>query len=202
MSKQSRARAHARASGNRNTERAVRELSTGVPDDYIVSATAGPGITAGVGSAIQYAIRKIGMIIYTQIYIDLTGLTVSTTLLDIIGVDGVGAAHLGAIRFAESGEIFDGDMTCMEAPLTGINDIDLYAADENTGVEDTLITALTETQLCQGQSAWSTNKIKAFTGWPTDGQYLYLCAGLAGTPGVYTAGKFMIELRGYEAEAE
>jgi hypothetical protein len=164
-----------------------------------VTTGAGAGITAGTGTVISTEVTKVGKIITTQIFIDLTGLTVSTTLADIIGVDGVGAAYLMAYANSESGQAYEGTMTCLEVPTTGVADIDLYAADEGTGVEDTLITALTETALLSAASAWTLGETQALTAWPTDGQYLYLTCGVAGTPGLYDAGKFLIELWGYEA---
>ena len=160
---------------------------------------AGVGITAGVGTVISSEITKVGKKITTEVYIDLTGLHSATTLLDIIGVEGVGVAFLGQIITAESGALYAGTMRCLEAPLTGVNDIDLYSAVEATGVEDTGIALLTQTALLGAASAWTLNEVQALTALPAANEYLYLCVGVAGTVGVYTAGKFLITLEGYEA---
>lgn len=159
----------------------------------------GAGISNGTGTSITFKRSKLGNVITTHIFIDITGLTASTTLGDIIGVDGAGAAYLCALAAADVGQVFGGSMTCLEVPTTGINDIDLYAADEATGVEDTAVADLTETQIVDAAGAWTLGETIALTAFPTAGQYLYLTVGLAGTPGLYDAGQFLIEILGYEA---
>jgi len=163
-----------------------------------VTTTAGTGITSGAGSVIATEITKVGKIINTQVFIDITDLSSSTTDLDIIGL-GAGAAYLMAVDNAESGQIFALTMTCLEAPLTGVTTIDLYAATEGTGVFDSGIAALAETALVTASAAWTLNKVQTATGWPVDAAYIYLVCGAAGTADTYTAGQFMIELWGYEA---
>jgi hypothetical protein len=164
-----------------------------------VTTTAGAGITAGTGTVISTEVTKIGKTVLTHIYIDVTGLTSSATNGDIIGVEGVGAAYLAAIANSESGQVYEGTMTCLEAPATGDPDIDMYAADEATGVEDTAIGDLTETALVASAASWTLGRTVALTAWPTDGQYLYLSVGNTGVGATYTAGIFLIELWGYEA---
>ena len=162
-------------------------------------ATAVPaGITGGVGTVITSKITKAGHTILTQIFIDLTGLGSSTTDLDIIGV-GTAAAYIGRILAAESGQIYAGKITCLEAATGGINDIDLYAVTEATGKFDDGVAALAETAIFTAGSAWTLNETAAATAWPAANAYLYLTCGAAGTPGTYTAGQFLIEFWGYEA---
>lgn len=160
--------------------------------------TPGAGVS-GTGGAYRSVIYKEDGIIKTQIYIDLTGLASSTTDLDIIGV-GASVAHIGQHTVARNGILFAGRMICLELPATGVTDIDLYAATEGTGVFDGGIAALAETALLTKGGAWAARTVSALTALPAADQYLYLTCGAAGTVGTYTAGQFLIELEGYEAQ--
>ena len=165
------------------------------------ATAAGAGITDGTGAVLSTEITKVGKIISTHIFVDLTGLQSSTDDLDIIG-SGTSAATLTAIDYATMGQVFAVSMTCLEAPLTGVTDIDLYSATESTGAFDTGIGTLTEVIVITGGAAWTLNKVNAATpatNIPADGKFLYLTCGAAGTVGTYTAGQFLIELWGYEA---
>ena len=158
--------------------------------------TAGAGITGGTGTVYHSFVEKNGNIIKTSIYIDLTGLR-STAGNDIIGVDGTSdKCHIGKIVAATSGTIFAGTITCLETPGGGEDDIDLYSATEDTGVEDGAITGLTETQLIDA-GAHVANAFKSLTAFPAADEFLYLVAG-ATTNADYTAGKLLIELFGTE----
>lgn len=159
--------------------------------------SAGAGITDGVATVYRSSVFKVGGIIRTQIYIDLTGLASSTTDLDIIGV-GAGAAYIGRVTNAVNGEIFAGKMSCIEVPVGGADDVDLYAATEATGVFDAGVGTLAETAMVTAGGAW-TRVPKLFSALPVADAYLYLTGGEAGTAATYTAGKFLIELDGYEA---
>jgi hypothetical protein len=159
---------------------------------------AGAGATGGTGTVHRSSVVKLGAgVIRTYIYIDLTGLASSTTDLDIIGV-GASVAYIAQITNALNGEIFAGKMSCIEVPTGGADDIDLYAATEGTGVFDGGIAALAETALVTSAGAW-TRVPKLFSALPVADAYLYLTGGEAGTAATYTAGKFLIELDGYEA---
>jgi hypothetical protein len=166
-----------------------------------VADASGAGITDGTGASISTDISKVGKVINTQIVIDVTGLGSSTTDLDIIG-SGASAAYLTEIDYATMGQLFAVSMTCLEAPVTGVTDVDLYSATEDTGVFDTAIGDLVEVIVITGGAAWTLNKVNTATpatNIPVDGKFLYLTCGAAGTPAVYTAGIFMIEMWGYEA---
>lgn len=158
----------------------------------------GAGISDGVGTVFKSSIERVGDIIKTTVLIDLTGLASSTTDLDIIGV-GANPAFLGQITAAKNGTIFSARMKCLEAPVGGVTDIDLYSATEATGVFDGGIAALTETALLTAGGAWTLGLSTELGALPAAGQYLYLTGGAAGTAATYTAGKFQIELEGYAA---
>lgn len=178
--------------------RAVTEIFNRTPSAETLAVSAGAGITGGTGTVYRSSVVKAGGIIRTSILIDLTGLSSSTTDLDIIG-QGASAAFLGQIRTIQCGTILTGRVTCLEAPVGGVTDIDLYSATEATGVFDGGVAALTETALLTSGAAWTIMRQLALTGIPADGQYLYLTGGAAGTAAAYTAGKFLIELDGYVA---
>jgi hypothetical protein len=159
---------------------------------------AGTGITTGTGTIYASSITEQGGIITTQIMIDVTGLR-STGVGDIIGVNGTAlVCHIGQITAARNGTILGGSITCLEAPTGGEPDIDVYSATEGTGVEDGAIGDLTETQLVN-TGDHTIGLVSTLTAVPAADEYLYLVAQGAGTDADYTAGKFMIELRGYRA---
>ena len=162
--------------------------------------TPGAGFLTGTGTVYNSWVKKAGNVIKTCIYIDLTGLHSNVSdANDIIGVDAeAGVAHIGQITAAKNGTIFAGNVRVLEAMSTGSADIDLYAATEGTGVEDGLITDLTETKLLDGDTL-AANEDLALALLPAADQYLYLVAGTAGTgAAVYDGGKLLIELYGTE----
>ena len=167
-------------------------------NDEALATTAGAGITSGTGTVYRNSVSRANGIITTSILIDLTGLASEPTDLGIIGV-GSSAAHIGQITTARNGTILAVRMTCLELPAGGADDIDLYSATEDTGTRANNIgTDLTETVLITSGAAWASGTVRASTGVPANGEYLYLTSGEA-TAGIYTAGKFLIELFGYEA---
>ena len=176
--------------------------STGVAslDANTMSVEAGTGITTGSGTIYRSSVIRQGGIITTQILIDLTGLR-STGSGDIIGVDGTSlVCHIGQIVAATNGTILTGSMECFEAPAGGDADINVFSvhsATEGTGVEDGAIGDLTETLLVNAGDATLGSKVY-FTAVPAADEFLYLTTGDA-TDADYTAGKLLIELKGYAA---
>lgn len=154
--------------------------------------TAGVGIT-GTATSFVTSVTKEGSLIKTTIVVDLEELYAGGTAGDIIGANGAGVAHLGQITAAVNGTIIHGRMTCLEATAGGDNDIDVYSADEATGVEDTAIGDLIETQLVNS-GALSAGTVVLLTP-PAANQYLYL-VGQVGSNAKYTAGKLLIEFWG------
>ena len=163
---------------------------TGIPN------SAGIGIT-GTSDRFVYSVEKVGSIITTRILIDVDGLNSGGTANDIIGANGAGVAHLGQITATTNGTLFTGRITCLEAPTGGDPDIDLYYATEATGVEDTLVTDLTETS-CINHGDWSVGEWDELTAFPAADSYVYLSTGDA-TDATYTAGILLIEMYGYDS---
>lgn len=148
----------------------------------------------GAGTVHAYGARQTGNMKKTEIMIDLTDAKSTATDLDIIGLSGV--SHIGRITAALNGTILYGKMTCLEVPVGGAVDIDLYAATEGTGAYDGLVTDLTETALVTAGGNWTLGLEKIMTGLPAANQYLYLTSGAA-IGGTYSAGKLLIEFWGY-----
>ena len=173
----------------------------GAPDT--LTTEAGAGITNNTGGgSYSSAVTQVGNIITTTIFIDVDGLDSSTTDLDVIGFDEATdlAAHLGQITTAQNGVIFEGSMTCVEAPTGGVTDIDLYSGDDGTAVFDAAISTETgERILLTSGGAWTAGRTLQLGIVPGPDQYLYLTCGAGGTVAEYTAGQFYITLRGIAA---
>ena len=166
-------------------------------DANTMPVEAGTGITTGSGTIYRSSVMQSGGIITTQILIDLTGLR-STGSGDIIGVNGTSlVCHIGQITAARNGTILTGSMECFEAPAGGDPDNNVHSATEGTGVEDGAIGDLTETLLVNAGDATLGSKVY-FTAVPAADEFLYLTTGDA-TDADYTAGKLLIELKGYDA---
>ena len=138
-------------------------------------------------------------IVKTTIMIDLTGLKDGGTAGDIIGKDGSGVAFIGKVTTANQGTVFGVTMTCLETPAGGSTDIDLFSATEGTGVNDTAIGDLTETQIINAGAA-SAGTVVAGGDIAAD-QFLYLVSQGTGDA-AYTAGRFLIEITGFDAASE
>tara|TARA_R110002167_G_scaffold143294_1_gene332532 strand:+ start:370 stop:1002 length:633 start_codon:yes stop_codon:yes gene_type:complete len=138
-------------------------------------------------------------IVKTSIMIDLTGLNSGGAIHDIIGKDGSGVAYIGQVTTANQGVVFGTTMECFETPAGGDPNINLYSATEGTGVEDTLVTDLTETLIIDGGDAAAGTRVANETGAATIAadQYLYLTSG-AVTAATFTAGRLLITILGYD----
>lgn len=172
---------------------------TKVSDDMIstslntISVSAGVGIT-GAAEIFKTSQSRNGDLINTKILIDLTGLNSGGTAGDIIGDDGGGVAYITQVTASGTGTIFGVTITCLETPAGGDADIDLYSATEGTGIEDSAISALTETQIINSGSLSAGSVVCG--GSISTNQYLYL-VGQGTSDATYTAGRLLIELIGY-----
>ncbi len=134
-------------------------------------------------------------VVKTTIMIDLTGLKDGGTAGDIIGKDGSGVAFIGKVTTANQGSVFGVTMTCVETPAGGSTDIDLFSATEGTGVNDTAIGDLTETQIINAGAASAGTMVAG--GDIVADQFLYLVSQGTGDA-TYTAGRFLIEITGFD----
>ena len=158
-------------------------------------AATGAGIE-GTAAVYETSVARNNGIVTTSIMIDLTGLNSGGTAGDIIGKNGSGVAYIGRVTAANSGTVFGVRMTCYETPAGGDTDIDLYSATEGTGVEDTAITALAETQIINSGTLAVGSAV--YGGDIVANQYLYL-VGQGTSNATYTAGRLLIEIFGYDA---
>lgn len=150
----------------------------------------------GTGTIYKAGAKKVGDVFMTNIMIDLTGAQSAATDLDIIG--NASTSHIGQLTAALNGTtILMGSMTCLEVPVGGAVDIDLYKATAGTGAYDAAVTGLAgQGALITAGGNWTLGLVKVMTGIPAANDYLYLTSGAA-TGGVYTAGKFLIQIWGY-----
>ena len=157
--------------------------------------TPGTGISVVATAICEHSVVKVGGLYRTTILADLTGLK-SSAAKDIIGKDATANCHWGQITAAKNGTIFAGKMTCLEAPTTGEEDIDLYCATEDTGTEDTDIEGLAETKLLDAGDDWTLGMVKGLSAFPAADKYLYLVGSGSGADAEYATGIFEIELWG------
>lgn len=165
------------------------------------SMACGSGIQSGAGTIYRGNVYNENGLIKTIIEIDLTGLN-SSAAADIIGVSPAAAnCHIGQITTALNGVLFKGSYYCQEVPATGEPDIDVFYADEGTGVEDTAITGLTNDTAMKEAAADFTAVGQGFDfiAVPPTDKYLYLVGSGGGTDATYTAGRLVIELWGTPA---
>jgi hypothetical protein len=155
------------------------------------------GFQSGAGTILKTSVRKTGELVKTEVFMDLTDAKSSTTDLDIIGESATLAAYLFQITAAVNGTIVYGEMTCIETPAGGIDDIDVYSATEATGKFDTGIGTLTEAALLTKGGSWTAGVTRNIVAAPAANQYIYLTGGAAGTADTYTAGQFLLEFWGY-----
>ena len=162
-----------------------------------IANPAGVAITGGANTVYETSVKTENGIVTTTLMIDLTGLKSGGTAGDIIGVDGSTApAYIARITAADSGTVFGVRMTCYEAPAGGDDDIDLYSATEGTGAFDGAIGSLTESQILNSGTLVAGTTV--YGGTIAADQYLYL-VGQGTDNAVYTAGRLIIEIFGYNA---
>ncbi len=167
----------------------------------VLPVTAGAGIS-GIAAVYATSVERVGTVIHTTIWIDITGLRSSLDDNDIIGDEGTGEAHIGQLTVAVNGTLFAGKVTTIELPAAGNPAIALWAATETTGVEDTLIGSLTSSEVLT--SGGDSSDMAAgeeinipFATLPAANKYLYLVNGDASGPDAdYTGGIIRLEFWG------
>lgn len=165
-----------------------------------LTTEAGTGITTATGYAYISQITRVGNLVSTHIFVDLTGLNSGDTDGDIIGKAATANSHFGKLDWTECGQIVSGSIACLETPAGGEPDIDVYCATEATGTEDAAITGLAEEALLASAADWTIGVTKALTAVPSaTNKYLYLVASGGATDDTYTAGQFLIVFNGYLA---
>lgn len=164
--------------------------------DYTLQQMAAGTGFPGVGTIHKSGVRKTGNMRKTEILIDLTGTSSVATDLDIIGTHATNPSHIGKITSALNGTALMGTVTCLEVPIGGAVDIDLYSASSGTGALSDGIAAMSGTALVTAGGNWTLGLVKTMGNVPAVDEYLYFTSGAA-TAGAYSAGKFLIEIYGY-----
>ena len=161
---------------------------------------AGTGITTGTGTIYKASVHERGGVITTEILFDVTGLTSADSDLDVIGVEDTALpCHLGQITAAINGTILGGTIQCLEAPAS-LTDVGIYSAASGVLVYENLITSeAAEVVIVTPAVQAVTDGAVPIAGVPTANHYLYLVNGAADTPDIFTAGKFLLTLYGYDA---
>jgi hypothetical protein len=158
----------------------------------------GAGITLGTGTICKGAYTSESTLKQVRIVVDLTGLKGGGTAGDLIGSDSTSIntirqpCFIGQIPAGMT--VFGGRMTCLETPAGGGTDLDLYSATEGTGVQDSAVGDLTETQLINA-GAQAVGTVTHLAADPAASSFLYLVSQGTSTT-AYTAGRFLVELFG------
>jgi|TARA_Y100001973_G_C5161214_1_gene313639 hypothetical protein len=148
----------------------------------------------------QYSRSRIGNDIITTILVDLTGLAGNNDEGDVIGLAAGGAAYIGKYVQSETGIIHKVEMTCLEVPTSGSNnldDIDLRANSSATAAATADGSGYTA--LIAAGGSWTLGETaQQLVTMPAANDYLYLIEGAAsGGANTFTAGKYMIKLYGH-----
>jgi hypothetical protein len=148
----------------------------------------------------QYSRSRIGNDIITTILVDLTGLAGNNDEGDVIGLAAGGAAYIGKYVQSETGIIHKIEMTCLEVPTSGSNnldDIDLRANSSATAAATADGSGYTA--LIAAGGSWTLGETaQQLVTMPAANDYLYLIEGAAsGGANTFTAGKYMIKLYGH-----
>lgn len=165
-----------------------------------VAMATGEGSGWAGAAAVVSEIIKVGKKITTQIFIDIEGLVVSTTLNDVIGDSAAADSHAGQFIASESGTVYtSGSITCLKAPTTGDADIDFNVNSLGTLAESVDVGGSgTNIVLLANTENWTKGMTKPMALLPdATSDYLYLSNGVGGGPETYGAGQFLVELIGY-----
>ena len=131
--------------------------------------------------------------IITEIRIDVSGLKSKDTAADAIGLATGVDAYLGQYTAAIFGILYKMELICLEAPVTGDDDINvIFNAAADLGYDDAAgTTGLDAGVLALGES------VDDLSPGVSEDDYIYLTAGTGDVDNVYTAGMYIIRLYGH-----
>lgn len=133
-------------------------------------------------------------VIITQITFDLTGLRSVATANDVIGLQAGGAAYIGRNVVATNGVIFKVELSCIETPAGGDNDVNVVA---NSSAVLAYDDAGGTTYLSNSGDLLAGQTIQNLLPALTANDYYYLTAGTGDTLGDYTAGMYVLTTYGH-----
>ena len=159
----------------------------------VETAEHGPGLIGTAAVPKTYRWTENGVII-TRFKIDLTGLASVATANDVIGLAAGGIAFIRQYKTAFDGIIFKAELSCIETPAGGDNDINVVASATATLAYDG---AGGTTYGINGGDAVAGQTIQNLVQGLTANHYFYLTAGTGDTAGTYTAGQFIFTTWGH-----
>jgi len=170
---------------------------------YTMSGYVAGALNATLGGAALTARGSDATFVERVVAVDTTDLIFTSDAasdydIDDVAIVHLGSMHLGQFTVAKNGNLFRGEVKCLQAPATGVTDIDFYSAPEVAGIYDDDVTDLTETVIRTNGGAWSAAPQTpiALTALPAADEYLYAACGAAGTVGTYSAGQFEFKFWG------
>lgn len=159
----------------------------------IEAAEHGAGAIGTAAAPATYRWIENGVII-TQTKIDLTGLASVATTNDVIGLAAGGAAYIGRNVVGANGVIFKVELSCLETPAGGDNDVNVVANASAILVEGD---AGGTTYLSNSGDLLAGQTIQNLLPALTANDYLYLTAGTGDTAATYTAGMYLLTTYGH-----
>lgn len=157
------------------------------------TAEHGPGLIGTAAAPVTRRWTEAGVII-TQFKIDLTGLASKNTANDVIGLAAGGNAFIRQYKPAIDGIIFKAELSCIETPAGGDDDVNVVAAASGTLAYDG---AGGTTYGINGGDAVAGQTIQNLVQGLTADHYFYLTAGTGDTAAAYTAGQFIFTTWGH-----
>lgn len=165
------------------------------------------GTTATTAAAAEHGAGAIGTaatpktrrwtdrgVIVTQTTFDLTGLASVATANDVIGLAAGGVAYIGRNVVATNGVIFKVELSCIETPATGDNDVNVVANSSATLAYDD---AGGTTYLSNSGDLLAGQTIQNLVPALTANDYFYITAGTGDTAATYTAGMYVLTTYGH-----
>lgn len=137
-------------------------------------------------------------VIITQTTFDLTGLASVATANDVIGLSAGGVAYIGRNVVATNGVIFKVELSCIETPAGGDNDVNVVA---NASAALAYDGAGGTTYLSNSGDLLAGQTVQNLLPALTEGDYFYLTAGTGDTAAAYTAGMYVLTTYGHAALA-
>ena len=159
----------------------------------VESAEHGAGAIGTAATPATYRWVQNGVIV-TQTKIDLTGLTSKDTANDVIGLAAGGAAYIGRNVVATNGVIFKVELSCIETPAGGDDDVNVVA---NSSATLAYNDAGGTTYLSNSGDLLAGQTIQNLVPAITANDYFYLTAGTGDTVAAYTAGMYVLTTYGH-----
>ena len=163
------------------------------PNRLAVTAEHGAGIIGTGATPTTYRWTDGGVIV-TQIKIDLAGIASVASANDVLCLTAGGVCFIGRNVVATNGVIFGIELTCIETPLTGDNDINVVV---NSSAVLTTSGAGGTTYGVDGGNGVAGQTVALTVQGLTEGHYYYLTGGAGDVANTYTAGQYIITTYGH-----